>query len=156
LDSDVFGAAIENEDDYDPQSSEYWEIVSSKAILKMTDKLSIYGCPPIEHELRQAPEPFRSQLLTIYSSIKSIKTNSLVIRLSREYAESGIYAPDAFILAHSAAHGIHAVITLNKRHLKNPSTLKKIKTINQKHRLPALLLLFPSEFLELFRKRNLL
>ena len=152
LDSNIFGVAIEDEDDYDPRSSEYWEIVSSKAIFRLVGKLTLYGCPPVERELRRAPEPLRSQLLNIYSSVKSLGTNSLVIKLSREYAES-IYAPDALILAYSSAHRTDALITMNKRHLKNPLVLKKIRRINKKYRLPELLVLFPSELLELLRKR---
>lgn len=143
---------MEDEDDYDPRSFEYWEIVSSKAIFRLVGKLSVYGCPPVERELKMTPEPLRNQLLNIYSPIKSLGTNSLVLRLSREYAESGIYAPDALILAYASAHRTDALVTMNKRHLKNPSVLKKIGRINKKYRLPQLLVLFPSELLELLRK----
>ena len=152
LDSNIFGGAIEDEGDYDLSSFEYWEIVSSKAVFRLVGKLTVYGCPPVERELRKAPEPLRTHLLNVYSS-KSLETNSLVIKLSREYAESGIYAPDALILAYSSAHRTDALVTMNKRHLKNPSVLKKIRRINKKYRLPELLVLFPSELLELLRKR---
>lgn len=66
---------------------------------------------------------------------------------------ASIYAPDALILAYSSAHRTAALITMNKRHLKNPLVLKKIRRINKKYRLPELLVLFPSELLELLRKR---
>lgn len=152
LDSNIFGGAVEHEGDYDPRSFEYWEIVSSKAVFRLVGKLTVYGCPPVERELRRAPEPLRTHLLNVYSSVKSLETNSLVIKLSREYTESGIYAPDALILAYSSAHRIDALVTMNKRHLKNPSVLKKIRRINKKYRLPELLVVFPSELLELLRK----
>ncbi len=151
LDSNIFGGALEDEADYDPRSFKYWEIVSSKAIFRLASKLAVYGCPPVERESKQAPEPLRRQLLNVYSSVKSLGTNSLVIRLSREYAKSGIYAPDALILAYSSAHQVDALVTMNKRHLKNPSIVKKIRMINKKHRLPELFVLLPSELLELLR-----
>ena len=154
MDSNIFGGALEDEDDYDPRSFEYWEIASSKAIFRLVGKVTVYGCPPVELELKMAPEPLRSHLLSIYSSVKSLGTNSLVNKLSREYAESGIYAPDALILAYSSAHRTDALVTMNKRHLKNPSVLKKIRRINKKYRLPELLVLLPSELLELLRKRQ--
>lgn len=153
FDSNIFGAAIEDETDYDPRSFEYWEILSTKALLGLLGKITVHGCPPVERELRMAPQQLRDQLLNIYSKVKSLRTNSLVIKLSREYTQSGIYAPDALILAYASAYRIGALITMNKRHLKNPSVLKKIKRINKKHRLPELLILFPSELLELLRER---
>ncbi len=154
LDSNIFGVAIEDEDDYVPHSFEYWEILSTKAILKVSGRITLYGCPPVELELRNAPEPLRSRLSNIYSSVKSLKTTSLVIKLSREYEDARIYTPDAIILAYSSAHRIDALITINRRHLNNPLTLKKIKRINKKYRLPELRVLFPSELLEFLRKRG--
>lgn len=154
LDSNIFGVAIEDEDDYDPRSFEYWEILSAKAIFKVIGKITLYGCPPVELELRNAPEPLRSRLLNIYSPVKPLKTNSLVIKLSREYEDAGIYTPDAIILAYSSAHRIDVLTTINRRHLNNPLTLKKIKRINRKYRLPELRVLFPSELLEFIRKRG--
>ncbi len=153
FDSNIFGAAIEDEDDYDPRSFEYWEIVSTKALFRLLGKLTVYGCPPVERELRMAPEPLRSHLLNIYSKLRTLETNSLIIKLSREYAKAGIYAPDAFILAHSSAHRTDALITMNKRHLKNPSVLRKIRRINKRYKLPELVVLFPSELFELLSKR---
>lgn len=69
LDSNIFGAAIEDEDDYDPRSFEYWEILSAKAIFKVIGKIVLYGCPPVELELRNAPEQLRNRLLDIFSSV---------------------------------------------------------------------------------------
>ena len=153
FDSNIFGAAIEDETDYDPRSFEYREILSTKALFRLLGKITVYGCPPVERELRMAPQQLRDQLLDIYSKVKSLGTNSLVIKLSREYAKSGIYAPDALILAYASAYRISGLITMNKRHLKNPSVLKKVRRINKNYRLPELLVLFPSELLELLRKR---
>jgi predicted nucleic acid-binding protein len=154
LDSNIFGVAIDDEDDYDPRSFEYWEILSVKTIFKIIGRITLCGCPAVELELRNAPEPLKNMLLNIYSSVKSLKTNSLVIKLSREYEDAGIYTPDAIILAYSPAHRVDALVTINRRHLNNPLTLKKIKRINRKYRLPELRVLFPSELLEFLRKRG--
>jgi hypothetical protein len=128
--------------------------LSTKAIFKVIGRITLYGCPPVELELRKAPEPLRSRLLNTYSSVKPLKTNSLVIKLSRKYEDAGICTTDAIILAYSSAHRIDALITITRRHLINPLALKKIKRINTKYRLPELNILFPSELLEFLRKRG--
>lgn len=61
----------------------------------------------------------------------------------------GIYPPDAVILAYVSAHKIDALVTINRRHLKAPETLRKVRRVNQRHRLRSPLILLPGELLEL-------
>ena len=55
LDSSVYGAMIEDEERYSPDSERFWDITFSKALFRLREKISFYGCLPIEGELKEAP-----------------------------------------------------------------------------------------------------
>lgn len=148
LDSSVYGATIENEERHTPDSERFWDIVYSKALFRLREKIDFYGCLPIESELKEAPPIFRGRLLEKFSTAKKLEENELIVPLFSEYVKSGIYPPDALILAYTSAHQLDALITINRRHLKAPETTKALKRVNRKFKLKAPLILLPRELFE--------
>ena len=90
LDSSVYGAAVEDEGSYEPDTHRYWDTVYSKALLRMR-KLEIFGCPPVEEELSEAPEPIRKKLLALYTASRPLKAIAIVSELSNRYTKIGIF-----------------------------------------------------------------
>ena len=149
LDSSVYGAMIDDERHYPVDSKEHWDIVYSKAIMNLLGRLEFYGCRPIEEELKRASDIFSVKLLEKYSIARRLRETKLVSRLGEEYRLEGIYPPDAVILAYVSAHRIDMLVTINRRHLKAPETLRKLKGVNKRHRLRCPLILIPGELFEL-------
>jgi len=149
LDSSVYGAAIEDEERYSPDSERFWDIIYSKALFRLREKIDFHGCLPIESELKEAPQVFRRKLLEKFSVAKKLEENELVVLLFNEYVKAGIYPPDALILSYTSAHQVDALITINRRHLKAPETARVLKRVNRKFRLKTPLILLPRELFEL-------
>jgi hypothetical protein len=72
VDSSVYGAAIEDEANYPVETDHYWDTVYSKALLRMSSRLEIFGCPPIEVELSEAPGQLRGKLLALYGGARPL------------------------------------------------------------------------------------
>jgi predicted nucleic acid-binding protein len=149
LDSSVYGAAMEDEGSYPVETDRYWDTVYCKALLRMSKKLEIFGCPPVEEELREAPQPFREKLLVLYHIATPLKSVSKVSVLSALYTGAGIFPQDALIASFASAHKLDAFVTVNRRHLRRLDTIRKISAINRRLQLGPLRILLPGELLEL-------
>ncbi len=149
VDSSVFGAAIEDEASYSVESDQYWDIVYSKALLRSGKRFEIFGCPPVEAELREAPQHLRVKLLALYLEVGALKPTRKVFDLTESYMRVGLFAPDALIAAFASAHVVDVLVTVNRRHLKRPDTVRKISNVNRRFRLRAPRILLPGELLEL-------
>lgn len=149
MDSSVYGAAIEDEASYAVDTDRYWDTVYSKALLRMPKKLEIFGCPPVEEELSEAPERMRRRLLDHYRGAKSLRPSVRVLELQARYTHAGIFPPDALIASYASLNKLDALITVNRRHLKRADSIRKISAINKRLRLRPLLILLPGELLEL-------
>ncbi len=149
VDSSVYGAAIEDEASYSVETDRYWDTVYSKALLRMSKKLEIFGCRPVEEELSEAPQQLREKLLTLYRRARPLKSIRRVFELSALYTEVGIFPQDALIASFASAHKLDAFVTVNRRHLKRLDTVRKISGVNRRLRLRALRILLPGEILEL-------
>jgi predicted nucleic acid-binding protein len=149
LDSSVYGAAIEDEARYPVETHRYWDTVYSKALLRMSKKIEIFGCPPVEQELSEAPQRLREKLLTLYRGVGLLQPARKVYELSALYTEAGIFPQDALIASFASAHKLDAFVTVNRRHLKRPDTVRKISAVNRRLRLRPLLILLPGELWEL-------
>lgn len=148
VDSSVYGAAIEDEARYSVDSDEYWDVVYSKALFRASERLEIFGCLPIELELSEAPRPLREKLLSLYSRVRSLEPTRRVFELAAGYVTVGIFPPDALIASFASAHKVDGLVTVNRRHLKRPDTVRKIGNVNRRFRLKALRILLPAELLE--------
>jgi predicted nucleic acid-binding protein len=149
VDSSVYGAAIEDEASYPVETERYWDTVYSKALLRISKKLEIFGCPPVEQELSEAPEPLQGKLLDHYRGAKPLRSSIRVLEVQALYTHAGIFPPDALITSYASVHKLDALITVNRRHLKRPDSIRKISAINKRLRLRPLLILLPGELLEL-------
>lgn len=149
VDSSVYGAAIENEASFPVETDHYWDTVYSKALLRMSKRLEIFGCQPVEEELSEAPQQLRGKLLALYRLARPLKSISRVFELSTLHTEVGIFPQDALIASFASAHKLDAFVTVNRRHLKRVETVKKISAVNRKLRLRVLRILLPGELLEL-------
>ncbi len=148
-DSSVYGAAIEDEASYSVETDRYWDTVYSKALLRMSKKLEIFGCQPVEEELSEAPQQLREKLLALYRRARPLKSIRRVFELSALYTEAGIFPQDALIASFASAHKLDAFVTVNRRHLKRLDTVRKISSVNRRLRLRTLRILLPGEILEL-------
>jgi predicted nucleic acid-binding protein len=151
VDSSVYGAAIEDESEYHPRTREYWDAVYSRALFRLGHRLEMFGCEPISVELKKAPEILREKLLALYSNARELRLTPLVSRLYARYRAKSIFPPDALIAAFASAHGLDALVTVNRRHLMRSDTVKKVASVNRRFRLGRLLILLPQELLELLR-----
>lgn len=149
VDSSVYGAALEHEAGYPVETEQYWDTVCSKALLRMSNKLEIFGCRPVEEELEEAPQRLREKLLTLYRGVRPLKSTGRVFQLEALYTEVGIFPPDALIASFASAHKLDAFVTVNRRHLKRPDSVRKISAVNRRLRLRPLRILLPGELLEL-------
>jgi len=120
-----------------------------KFLFRISRKLVIFGCEPIEDELSEAPERLRRKLNELYSPSRRLKLTRKVSELSSDYVSAGMFAPDALIAAFASAYSLDAFVTINRRHLKQPGTVRKLARVNKRFRLPALRILLPGELLEL-------
>ena len=150
LDSSVYGAAIEDEASYEPDTDRYWDTVYSKALLRIP-KLEIFGCPPIEEELSEAPEQIRKKLLALYGASRPLKAVSIVSELSSRYTKIGIFPQDALIASFASAYRLDAFVTVNRRHLRRLDTVRRISAVNRRLRLRSLRILLPGELMEFLR-----
>lgn len=151
VDSSVYGAAIEDEASYSVETDRYWDTVYSKALLRMSERLEIFGCEPIETELKKAPESMRGKLLALYSNARELRLTSLVSQVYTRYRARDIFPPDALIASFASAHGLDALVTINRRHLMQSDTARKVRMVNRRFRLRQLLILLPQELPELLR-----
>ncbi len=151
VDSSVYGAAIEDEARYPPDSQAYWDIVYSKALFRLQAKISVYGCKPIEVELTEAPQAYRSRLLERYAVASPLRGSTKVAQLYREFLRTGIYAPDSLILAYSSAHKMDALVTVNRRHLKRRETIRIVGKLSRKLGLRPLVILLPKELFQIIQ-----
>ncbi len=149
VDSSVYGAAIEDEASYPAETDRYWDAVYSKALLRMSKNLEIFGCPPVEEELSEAPRQLREKLLALYRGARPLKSISRVFELQALYTEVGIFPPDALIASFASVHKLDAFLTVNRRHLKRPDAVRKISVVNKRLRLRPLRILLPGELVEL-------
>jgi len=108
LDSSVYGAAIEDEASYEPDTDRYWDTVYSKTLLRMSNKLKIYGCPPVQEELSEAPRELREKLLGLYREAKPLRISDSVLELEARYIHAGIFPPDALIASYASAYRLDA------------------------------------------------
>lgn len=115
----------------------------------MSSRLEIFGCQPIEVKLSEAPEQLRGKLLALYGGARPLKPIRRVFELSAQYTRVGIFPPDALIASFASAHKLDALVTLNRRHLNRPDTVRKISAVNRRLRLAALRILLPGELFEL-------
>jgi predicted nucleic acid-binding protein len=148
LDSSVYGAAVEDEGSYEPDTDRYWDTVYSKALLRMRKKLEIFGCPPVEEELSEAPEQIRKKLLALYTASRPLKAIAIVSELSNRYTKIGIFPQDALIASFASAYRLDALVTVNRRHLRCLDTVRRISAVNRRLRLRSLRILLPGEVLE--------
>jgi predicted nucleic acid-binding protein len=149
LDSSVYGAAIEDEASYPVETDQYWDIVYSKALLRMSNKVRLFGCPPVEEELTEAPERLRGRLLGFYRKTTSLKSTGRALELQALYISRGVFPPDALIASFASAYKLDAFVTVNRRHLRRIDTTRKIAVVNRRLRLRPLRILLPGEVLEL-------
>lgn len=104
---------------------------------------------PVENELREAPDALRSKLLELYSPIRRLKPTRMVSELSLRYVRTGVFPPDALIASFASAHKLDDLVTINRRHLKRPDTVRRIANVNRRFRLLGLRILLPGELIEL-------
>ena len=149
LDSSVYGAAIEDEASYEAETDRYWDTVYSKALLRMSKKLEIFGCPTVKKELGEAPPQFREKLLELYRETTPLKSIRMVPVLAVLYTKAGIFPQDALIASFASAHKLDAFVTVNRRHLRRLDIVRKISVVNRRVRLRPLRVLLPGELLEL-------
>ena len=88
-------------------------------------------------------------MLALYSKTKALKLTRKVFDLFVEYRDSGIFSPDALIASFAFADNLDALVTVNRRHLKMPQTIRKIVAINKRFRLGRPLILLPRKLIEL-------
>lgn len=149
VDSSVYGAAIEDEAQYSVDSIQYWDIVYSKALLRSSRRVQIFGCPPVLLELREAPERLRLRLLAVYSRSRPLRWTKALPKIFRAYVEAGISAPDALIASFASVYELDALCTINRRHLSRPETIREISAINKRFHLGSLRILLPGELIQL-------
>ncbi len=145
----MYGAAIEEETRYSVESDDYWDIVYSKALLRITKRIEIFSCEPVEDELSDAPEPLPRRSLSLCSRARPLESTQKVFQLTQDYARVGVCPPDALIASFASASKLDALVTVNRRHLKRSETIRKIANINRGFRLRPLRILLPGELLEL-------
>lgn len=108
-------------------------------------KLDVVGLDILKKELKIIPS-----LLNLYSKMLDyeVKSNSRVRKLANDYRERiPIKSPDALILALTSLNKIDCLLSWNREDIVKQSTLKIVKEINEKQKIPTPIITTPDDFL---------
>lgn len=108
-------------------------------------KVQVVGLDILKKELKFVPS-----LLTLYDKLVDyeVKVNSKVRKLASAYKQpTSIKSPDALILALTSLNKVDCLLSWNREDIVKESTLKAVKEVNEKQRIPTPIITTPSEFL---------
>jgi len=108
-------------------------------------KVNVVGLDVLKKELKPVPP-----LLALYSKLidHEVKVSSRVRKLANAYKEQvPIKSPDALILALTSSSKVDCLLSWNREDIVKQSTLKSIRSINDKQRIPTPVITTPDDFL---------
>ncbi len=108
-------------------------------------KVDVVGLDILKKELKIIPS-----LSNLYNKLVDyeVKSNSRVRKLANAYKEQvPIKSPDALILALASSSKVDCLLGWNREDIVKQSTLKSIRSINDKQRIPTPVIATPDDFL---------
>lgn len=108
-------------------------------------KVHVVGLDILKKELKFVPS-----LLTLYDKLVDyeVKVNSKVRKLASAYKQAtSIKSPDALILALTGLNRVDCLLSWNREDIVKESTLKAVKEVNEKQKIPTPIITTPADFL---------
>lgn len=141
IDTSVISVLLDPRDPFlQRHTQQFWPTLS---------RYQVFISAIVEQEVRAAPEPKRTQMLSLIGGMRSLPTRPEADILADSYIKAAIFSErsrnDALHVALATLEGVDYLVSWNFRHLVKLKTRRMVNLVNLQHGYKTVEIVPPSE-----------